>query len=404
MAKEEESLHASLHPEVERVLRGKNLLLWKKLLQDAGYKDLQICDEIIRGVRMTGAASFSEEMAHGAILPTMTEQEVRGRACWWRRAVVAKCQAGDPELDKALWAQTLQEVEKGWLQGPMDEAEVTVLVGHSHWLATRRFPLQQRDKVRVIDDALESGLNASYSCPNKLRLHDLDTLTALALLARSCLDAREPLELILGDGNKLVAEKAHDWPADIQLQGRCLDLSDAYKQLAVDPTEAWSRVLVAYCPATGKPSYFMTRSLMFGSTSSVYAFNRISRSLWFLGQHYLWQWSTNYYDDYPSVETALTSGSARTTMEGLLDELGWDFARDGRKACPYSKSFEVLGAVCDLSGGQVVLANKPSRVAKVVEAAEAWLTADWIGPSDAASMQGVLNFAHISKDAASNRF
>ena len=77
LAKEEESLHASLHPEVERVLRGKNLLLWKKLLQDAGYKDLQICDEIIRGVRMTGAASFSEEMAHGAILPTMTEQEVR---------------------------------------------------------------------------------------------------------------------------------------------------------------------------------------------------------------------------------------------------------------------------------------------------------------------------------------
>ena len=393
LAAEEVKLHAKLDPDVECILQGKNLLLWKKLLEESGYKDLSIWDEVVRGVKMTGPASLSEEMPHGYQVPNMSEREVQAKAHWWRRASVAKCQERDPELDAELWKQTLLEVEKGWLQGPFSEEEVTALVGTSSWLATRRFPLRQKTKVRIIDDGLESGLNASYSTPNKLRLHDLDTLTALALLIRRCLAGKGRQTVAMADGSLRTAELAADWPAEVDLLGRCLDLTDAYKQLAVDPKEAWSRVLVAYDPERKEPRFFLTRALMFGSSASVYSFNRVSRSLWHLGQFFLWQWSTNYYDDYPSIETRETAGSARETMEGLLEELGWRFAKEGKKAKPYCDSFEVLGVVCSLRGTSVSLANKPSRVEAIVANSEAWVRSGWISPGEAASMHGVLNFA-----------
>ncbi|CAJ1378275.1 unnamed protein product, partial [Effrenium voratum] len=378
LAAEEVRLHAKLDPDVECILQGKNLLLWKKLLEESGYKDLSIWDEVVRGVKMTGPASLSEEMPHGYQVPNMSEREVQAKE-------------RDPELDAELWKQTLLEVEKGWLQGPFSEEEVTALVGTSSWLATRRFPLRQKTKVRIIDDGLESGLNASYSTPNKLRLHDLDTLTAL--LIRRCLAGKGRQTVAMADGSLRTAELAADWPAEVDLLGRCLDLTDAYKQLAVDPKEAWSRVLVAYDPERKEPRFFLTRALMFGSSASVYSFNRVSRSLWHLGQFFLWQWSTNYYDDYPSIETRETAGSARETMEGLLEELGWRFAKEGKKAKPYCDSFEVLGVVCSLRGTSVSLANKPSRVEAIVANSEAWVRSGWISPGEAASMHGVLNFA-----------
>ena len=49
-------------------------------------------------------------------------------------------------------------------------------------ICTRRFPLQQPTKIRLIDDGLESGLNSAYSCYNKLTLMDMDAVVALANL------------------------------------------------------------------------------------------------------------------------------------------------------------------------------------------------------------------------------
>ena len=67
-------------------------------------------------------------------------------------------------------------------------------------------------------------------------------------------------------------------------------------------------------------------------------------------------WSTVFYDD---------SESAREAAEGLLDALGWRFARDGKKALPFSERFNVLGVCMDLSqsvNGLVTICNKDDRV------------------------------------------
>ena len=59
-----------------------------------------------------------------------------------------------------------------------------------------------------------------------------------------------------------------------------------------------------------------------------------------------------------------TSETANECMAGLLDALGWRFARDGDKAQPFHQVFSVLGVSADLSrvaNGEVTLRNKDAR-------------------------------------------
>ena len=51
----------------------------------------------------------------------------------------------------------MSEVTDGWMEGPFDSEEaVSAHTGCSEWLCSKRFPLVQGDKVRLIDDAKES--------------------------------------------------------------------------------------------------------------------------------------------------------------------------------------------------------------------------------------------------------
>ena len=65
---------------------------------------------------------------------------------------------GDPAMDQTLWDKTLTEVEKGWLVGPM---EWEMLTGSE--VVSKRFPLQEGQKVRPIDDYSVSSINATVT-------------------------------------------------------------------------------------------------------------------------------------------------------------------------------------------------------------------------------------------------
>ena len=71
----------------------------------------------------------------------------------------------------------MDECSEGWLAGPYySEEEISRLVQTDNWICTRRFPLQQPNKVRLIDDGLDSGLNSAFSSYNKLKLMDMDSV------------------------------------------------------------------------------------------------------------------------------------------------------------------------------------------------------------------------------------
>ena len=90
------------------------------------------------------------------------------------------------------------------------------------------------------------------------------------------------------------------WNNDSTLLGRTLDLTAAYKQLAVSPSQGFVRVMVAYDPVRSKPAFFVFNALPFGATGSVYSFNRVAKSLWHIMVSLGGVWATQYYDDFPT--------------------------------------------------------------------------------------------------------
>ena len=100
---------------------------------------------------------------------------------------------------------------------------------------TRRFPLQQKDKARLTDNCLSSGLNSAFSSANKLRLMAVATLVSLFLCISRCRVNGAGMRLALSDGAVLNISPSVHWEGDCGLVGRTLDLESAYKQATSHP-------------------------------------------------------------------------------------------------------------------------------------------------------------------------
>ena len=77
---------------------------------------------------------------------------------------------------RSLFRQTLKEVETGALVGPMSLDEVDAAFPLS-----RRFGVQQGQKVRCVDDFTTSGVIACAQVVESPRPHTLDTIAALCM-------------------------------------------------------------------------------------------------------------------------------------------------------------------------------------------------------------------------------
>ena len=114
------------------------------------------------------------------------------------------CSAED-ELAGDLWTACLEEVEKGWLTPPVQAA---LLPKTTH--ASRRFPLLQKNKLRMIDDFSQSQVNSTTSGFEKPVMFAVDCVASLLVTWAS--DARGA------------------W-CEGDLLGKSYDLKSAYKQL-----------------------------------------------------------------------------------------------------------------------------------------------------------------------------
>ena len=400
LEQDEKDLHSKLDPQVASVLKGKNLLVWKELLRQTDYPDLDIVDEVMEGIRLVGPAAESKAFPAGMTPAQQTVEQLQAQAVWRRRATIGKCRSsGDEVADQELWSQSMAEVDDDWLTGPFyNESEVTSKVGTSDWICTRRFPLKQTDKIRLIDDGLESGLNSAYSCYNRLELMDMDSVVALAhsILKAFVGSGDRSFKLRLGSGEILEGPVHKSWGKTCSLVGRTLDLKAAYKQLAVSPEQGFVRVLTAYDPIRRVPAFFIINALPFGATSAVYGFNRVAKSLWHIMVSLGGVWTTQYFDDYPNVETKELAGSSRSFMEFILHALGWKYAMEGKKAEPHAASFKVLGVELSLQSsaeGQITVSNKRERVDDLVQKLSDILDKGTLSGAEAASLHGQLNFA-----------
>ena len=66
---------------------------------------------------------------------------------------------------------------------------------------------------------------------------------------------------------------------DVSFLGRGVDLSEAYKQVAVHP-DSQRHSVVAVRREDGTWSFFLSHALPFGAAAFVFAFNKLTRGLW----------------------------------------------------------------------------------------------------------------------------
>jgi len=88
----------------------------------------------------------------------------------------------DKEIAEGVYQATLDEVQKGWLVGPLD---LKALPDDAS--LTRRFGIlqtssssdgSQTKKVRPIDDFTESLINMTNGCNEKISIHGVDTIAS----------------------------------------------------------------------------------------------------------------------------------------------------------------------------------------------------------------------------------
>ena len=172
---------------------------------------------------------------------------------------------------------TVEEISKGWLCVAKLQDKVSEPV-----VLNRRFPVVQGHQVRAIDDFTKSGVNLSFQAVERITLHDADVVSTFVKVVEDVC-AGVIKTLTFSDGSRKPIQLHRAWRQEPQLTGTTLDMASAYKQLPAHPSQNHLAAGAVYNTESRQPLLFFQRTLPFGGSASVAAFNRCSRSLWTIG-------------------------------------------------------------------------------------------------------------------------
>ena len=167
---QEKELHDNLPDSIEKVVKGKKILLWQKLLEQTGYDDMEVVKFMKEGVPLVGTHDHPKCYPLKIKLASTTELELRDSAVPCRLALEnRRPQTDAPGFAEHLEETAQEEVDMSFLDGPYhSDAEVTEVLGHPNWRIVRRFIIEQGTKLRPIDDGLEAQLNSAYTSTIRL--------------------------------------------------------------------------------------------------------------------------------------------------------------------------------------------------------------------------------------------
>ena len=280
----------------KQVLSKKRLCLFRRALQQAGHGDHNLVDDITKGFNLTGRlpeAGVLKPDFRPAVQPVPLLREGARRA---REAILAECtSSGSAEVDRGVEEATLKELDLGFIEGPFEPSGLP-----EGATLTRRFGVVQGEteegapKVRPIDDYKRSMVNASVTQTEKVVVHNLDVVAAMA-------SAWMREHLRAGHAAETVA--------------KCWDLKAAYKQLALDDSSfELDSFFVIYSPTQGKPLVFKQRVLPFGSIASVTGFIRSGLGLWSVSVKLLALVWSMYFDDFLHLTRASSARHAELVI------------------------------------------------------------------------------------------
>ncbi|CAL1153270.1 unnamed protein product, partial [Cladocopium goreaui] len=326
---QELALKDTMHPDVKRCTVTKNILLFEHVLKQLDFWDLEVVSLLKQGIPLVGLQAAPKGYREQLVPASITEDELLQSSAWRRKSLMCQSKRFKPEEEAAPLKTTAEEVAKGFLEGPYSEQEISVLLETEDWSLSPRFVLFQGTggKIRVIDDAKKSAVNAAYSSTVKLQLQDVDYAANMVLF--------------------LMSEAAAAGVSGDEWMGKTFDLSKAYKQLAILP--AHQQHAVVGFPVSGTWRFYRSISLPFGCTGSVYGFVRVSQAIWYIVTKLLSAISSHYFDDFPTLERAPGCRVLSLAFSAVLDMLGWEHAKEGDKALNFAGAFDLLGVNFNLA-------------------------------------------------------
>ena len=371
---EESLLHDNMDEAVRSVMKSKRLLLFKEMMAEADIRDDALFADLRDGFRLVGDLAPSGQFQQQWKPATLGVEQLKQTATWAQKAVFASCKKVllDEEIAGAVWKETMEQAsdDRRWVRGPYSAKEISEKHGH-HWVPARRFGVRQGGKIRPVDDFSQYLINAAVTCHEKIDLEGIDNICATArfFLGAPTSEGQWHIPCEEGINGGLLAES---WTrgGERDLYGRCLDLRQAYKQLARHPDDAWASILAVADPSDGQVKFFEAIALPFGAVSSVLAFNRAARALRTILSKVFKLVVTNFFDDFCQIEVSSLRQSAWSTAETVMSLLGWSISVGEDKRKPFEKVFEILGAIVKLPmlGSTVVeVSNKPSRILQIQE-------------------------------------
>ena len=324
LRKDEAEMRSRMDQSVAKVTEQKRILLFGEILRDLNYPDMQVVDELRFGVSLVGEVPVTNMLPQKRTPPLLTEDSLKSRSTMVRPSVRSSVgPSGDDELDASIWEQTLDEVPKGSLVGPLSDGDVPLDAPIS-----RRFGVRQKSKIRPVDDFSASGVDKAAGVSESPALHTVDVIGSMLVDWLRCnRELQKSSETVL----------------------RTYDLKSAYRQIGLDEEGRAVAYIVVFDPNTNQGELFQCRALPFGAVRSVHSFLRLARAVWFVGVVGCKLAWSSFFDDFLVAARPSLANNTDMTVVSLFKLLGWEFAESGKKCVPFGKVTEVLGVCINAS-------------------------------------------------------
>ncbi|CAK0833477.1 unnamed protein product [Prorocentrum cordatum] len=301
----ERRLHEQMHPRVQGVLGGKNVLVFQHMFQSVGHADAGVASDAATGFRLVGDFGCC-----GAFPPKPSDKVEEGRPKRWllgqapavraslEAAAANQHRAADRRIDAEVLEKTRVEVQRGLASGPFLPGQLDEVLG-PRWAPSRRFGVVQGEKVQPIDDLAASFVNGAATIRDEISWEGVDGVASVAKLWARLVAGPEDVTWTLQSGR--VLRGRHLWKDDVSV-GKCFDLVEPCKQLAVTPVDSDCAVFACADPQRpGEVLYFVASALPFGARASVLGFSRAAAALEICAIRLDSVPITNDLDDFPFV-------------------------------------------------------------------------------------------------------
>ena len=160
---------------LSKALEGKNVLAWKQILERNGFPDKMLWADLRDGFRLTGWMRNTGIFKPQVKPPDSSLESLLAQSSYRSPMTMRRIESTRPDETAAkAWAETLEEERKGWIFEDVHPDFNNIVLAH-------RFGLEQKGKVRVIDNGKDCGLNMACGLPEKFTLHGVDVLAAVFL-------------------------------------------------------------------------------------------------------------------------------------------------------------------------------------------------------------------------------